>query len=129
MAGIELHFFDGQAVLVIHCKYLLLLIDWRSALYVIGMKWDKGHGMAALHPADGLNVMNLVTRNPDIVMPVMDPGAGVAHSPTIRVRVHVRIKQGRYYLLLACYRIPDHSIAKSQRHAGKVRLLIQWAIE
>jgi hypothetical protein len=90
MGRVELYPLDGQAVPVINRKYLFLLINRRSSLYVVGVNGHKGYGASALHPADGLNVMNLVTRDPDIVMPPMDPTPGMAYSPTIRVRVHIK---------------------------------------
>jgi hypothetical protein len=90
MGRVEPNLLDGQAVPVVDREYLLLLIDRRSSLYVVGVNGYKGHGAPALHPADGLNMMNLVTRDPDIVMPPMDPTPGMAYSPTIRVRVHIK---------------------------------------
>src|ERR1700677_2758020 len=76
--------------------------------------------MVALDPADGRDVVALVTHNPAIAMAPLNPASGVTHRP-------VPSRRGRPYATIddargACYRISGNPIANCRWEARKVVL-------
>src|ERR1700722_4526082 len=114
--------FERQSILVVECEDCFLAVDRRPAFHIEGMERDNADLVIALDPTDGCDVVPLVTRNPAIAMPALNPTSGVTHGPVPSCR-------GRYdpaidYARGACYRVFDRPIANRRREAREIVLRV-----
>src|SRR5580658_7233565 len=85
------------------------------------MERNKGHPMAALDPAERGNMMALLTRDPNIVTPPMNPAPGVTHGPV--PPGWLWSKSCIHHSPHACNRIFNYPVAKRRRKAREVHLI------
>jgi hypothetical protein len=81
VVGLEFDPFERQSILVVQREDFFLSVDRRPAFDVVGMDGDKAHLVLALDPANRLKVVSLNTDTPNVVVPSLNPAAGVTYGP------------------------------------------------